>query len=203
MITQAKFLGQNAEAPSLNDALVQLAAIQMYRRMGPGRDGTPYHPNYFKRHKSDFVQALKNPNGKVITRLWRPMTCVICGESLPPNTTGDHVIPRSQGGKEGVENRVPLCKTCNYGTGGKHVSDLFEWLYKCDYDFSQINLDLMIVYARLRYQHATEDELQEDAPEYIIEAINGICGTLTRDCTNAGRKLSQSSQMIIYDVVDA
>lgn len=27
--------------------------------------------------------------------------------------TSDHVIPRSRGGGDGVENRVPLCATCN------------------------------------------------------------------------------------------
>jgi 5-methylcytosine-specific restriction endonuclease McrA len=171
---------------TLNDTLIQLAAIQTYSRLPLGKDGTPYHANYFKRHKAEFTQALKNPNGKVITRLWQPMTCIICGESLPENTVGDHVIPRSKGGKDGIENRVPLCKTCNYGAGGKHTRDLFEWLRSRQYNFSKISPDLMIVYARLRYQHATENELQENAPTYLIQAVDQIArATLTPACCDA------------------
>lgn len=31
--------------------------------------------------------------------------------------TSDHVVPRSRGGSDGVENRVPLCDRCNFLKG--------------------------------------------------------------------------------------
>jgi hypothetical protein len=40
-------------------------------------------------------------------------TCVYCGASYPGEMVIDHVIPRTLGGSEGLENLVVACPDCN------------------------------------------------------------------------------------------
>lgn len=49
--------------------------------------------------------------------------CAYCGD--PDGTTIDHVIPRSKGGTDDLENLRPACRTCNTSKGTKDVD---EWL---------------------------------------------------------------------------
>lgn len=50
--------------------------------------------------------------------------CVYCGAEYEDV---DHVIPRSQGGTNHVENLVPACRSCNRGVGGKFARTPAQW----------------------------------------------------------------------------
>ncbi|MEN9448441.1 MAG: hypothetical protein RJA25_1731 [Bacteroidota bacterium] len=54
---------------------------------------------------------------------WR---CVACGRSAEDNVIlhVDHIIPRSKGGKDELENYQTLCETCNIGKSNKDNTDL-------------------------------------------------------------------------------
>jgi hypothetical protein len=63
--------------------------------------------------------------GPVPARVYREVIssgpCVYCGK---PATTADHVRPLSRGGHEAEYNLVPACGPCNFGKGGRLLS---EW----------------------------------------------------------------------------
>lgn len=49
--------------------------------------------------------------------------CYYCGCGLDEsNFTVDHIIPRSKGGDNGLNNMVPCCRTCNTAKGSKILS---------------------------------------------------------------------------------
>lgn len=54
-------------------------------------------------------------------------TCHLCGT---PNsaTTADHVIPRSLGGSNTLDNLRPACASCNSGRGNRSVAEYREYL---------------------------------------------------------------------------
>lgn len=50
--------------------------------------------------------------------------CCYCGVSLTPGTrTIDHVIPRSLGGSNKIDNLVLACSPCNEEKGGVHSAN--------------------------------------------------------------------------------
>ena len=52
--------------------------------------------------------------------------CILCGA---PATDVHHVVFRSQGGKDDVNNVVCLCRACHeaaHGIGAKHYRELFK-----------------------------------------------------------------------------
>ncbi len=54
---------------------------------------------------------------------WR---CVACGRSAADNVVlhVDHIVPRSKGGKDTIENYQTLCNLCNVGKSNKDATDL-------------------------------------------------------------------------------
>jgi len=52
--------------------------------------------------------------------------CVACGRSAEDNIILhiDHIIPRSKGGKDEMDNYQTLCETCNIGKSNKDETDL-------------------------------------------------------------------------------
>lgn len=58
-------------------------------------------------------------------------TCVYCGREA---NEADHIIPKSKGGKDELNNLVAACKKCNAGLGNKDKSQVRvnwydkEWL---------------------------------------------------------------------------
>ncbi|OIP00735.1 MAG: hypothetical protein AUJ97_07710 [Bacteroidetes bacterium CG2_30_32_10] len=54
---------------------------------------------------------------------WR---CVACGQSADDNVILhiDHIIPRSKGGKDEINNYQTLCETCNIGKSNKDDTNL-------------------------------------------------------------------------------
>ena len=48
-------------------------------------------------------------------------TCQYCGSRS--NLTVDHVIPRSKGGSDSLENLRAACQRCNYGRGARDATE--------------------------------------------------------------------------------
>lgn len=74
-----------------------------------------------------FIRAF----GRLVIRdkLWRAVLmcdpCVYCGETA---AVLDHIMPRSQGGKDGIENRAPLCVRCDkYKADHGPIVFLWRW----------------------------------------------------------------------------
>jgi len=45
--------------------------------------------------------------------------CHLCGREIDGTVSVDHVIPRSQGGTDDIENLRPACQRCNSKRGNK------------------------------------------------------------------------------------
>lgn len=62
------------------------------------------------------------------TRKWRKLreqvfneygrACAYCGYEDPVMTV-DHILPRSRGGQDLLENLLPACRKCNYSRGNR------------------------------------------------------------------------------------
>jgi len=58
--------------------------------------------------------------------------CAYCGQSFssPVDMTTDHVVPRSKGGSDGRENKLPACATCNKTKGKRPLRYLRDALQR-------------------------------------------------------------------------
>jgi 5-methylcytosine-specific restriction endonuclease McrA len=70
----------------------------------------------------------RGSNGKITAAEWETLkakfgyTCLCCKRSEPEiKLTLDHVLPLAKGGKNVIENAQPLCGSCNYSKGAKHI----------------------------------------------------------------------------------
>ena len=61
-------------------------------------------------------------------------SCEYCGSK--DNLQWEHIIPKSKGGPDSIDNMVLSCQKCNLNKG---VKDLFEW-YANDYEIPRIAL---------------------------------------------------------------
>lgn len=96
-------------------------------------------------------------------------TCIVCDRPRPKTTTGDHLIPKSRGGKEGLPNYIALCRPCNSSKGNK---DFIEWWEFKGWKLEQAPVDVLCMYSRLRYQLCQSmNTLSDPAPEFLTESI--------------------------------
>lgn len=58
--------------------------------------------------------------------------CAYCGIDLLSldnfNSTIDHIIPKSKGGRENIDNLLPCCRTCNTSKGKKSIEQYRFWV---------------------------------------------------------------------------
>lgn len=68
-------------------------------------------------YERKYKEAMRAASGSFLPEDWELLLkvyggkCVACGGT--DQLTADHVIPVSFGGSNGIENRQPLCKSCN------------------------------------------------------------------------------------------
>lgn len=153
------------------DALAEMHAIQGWMRLPLDKNGRPYGPGYFR--KRNWHDYLKWRNRKVAYRLQAWRWCVACGEPIPEASTGDHLIPISQGGPDDATNYAPLCPRCNVSKGRR---DFWDWWLRKGLRVDQVDrtvmADLLCAYARLRYAQLSEAGLlYTKAPDYILQIL--------------------------------
>ena len=119
--------------------LLQLAMISVWRRPG-GSAFVPRNP----------YQVLYGENRRVTIRLIRSWTCFACGEKLPADSTGDHIVARAAGGSDALENFLPLCQPCNSSKGKK---DLLVWWHWKGWTLKRMPADVICAYARVLWTH--------------------------------------------------
>lgn len=52
--------------------------------------------------------------------MFKGKACCFCGQ---PAQSVDHLIPKSQGGKNSLDNMIPACKPCNSAKGSMALQD--------------------------------------------------------------------------------
>jgi hypothetical protein len=159
--------------------LVILNMVQTWPRVGVSKDGRPYGPGLFKKDDLElgYWEAIlqRGHNRKLTFRLLAWAHCLNCGAPMPEGSTGDHLIPLSEGGPAGAENYIPLDRVCNSSKGPR---DFWAWWYygqnKTLADVPhEILPDLLCAYARLRYHWLrARRELDLAAPNHILALIH-------------------------------
>lgn len=67
-------------------------------------------------------------------------SCFYCGAILNPTTyTEDHLIPRSRGGSNKLDNRVTCCRKCNCSKGNKTLEEYRTYLKSGFLDVDKVN----------------------------------------------------------------
>jgi hypothetical protein len=154
-------------------ALARLHAIESFRRVPLTSDGKPYGPGFFR--KRDWVGTLNGENRRVSLRLCR-MPCIRCKNPIGADSTGDHIIPLSDGGPAGAQNYLPLCRSHNASKGRK---DLFEWWIESGNNACDLDNDVICAYCRLKFSWLRERGKELDtAPDYLHTAITQLCDSL-------------------------
>jgi len=87
------------------------------------------------------------------------MNCEYCGKE-DGNLEWEHIIPRSKGGPDNIDNLVLSCKTCNLKKGTKN---LYEW-YDEEHNITRLALGkfLKILFEEYKRQEkldCTSEEL--------------------------------------------
>lgn len=90
----------------------------------PPRTPTPDEGHPSPRLASWSGRASAELTGLVLRTFGR--RCHICGLSEPPATTADHIIPRSKGGPDTVDNMRPAHKSCNSSRGARDLSEMIR-----------------------------------------------------------------------------
>ena len=157
------------------DALLRLAACQVWIRSGRAKDGRDYGAGRLRRVE-DFDNTLKNPGRKVQLRLANMHNCCACGVGVSPVADGDHHIPKSNGGPQDLSNYAPMCSRCNSKKGQK---DLLEWWAETGRPLRELHVDVIVAYARVKYNYlADRDTLESAAPLYIKPLLDSFAATL-------------------------
>lgn len=79
--------------------------------------GAPKNQNFpvKKRFTSDELACFERDN----------FTCHYCGDT--DGLTIDHVVPRSRGGQDCLNNYLTACHSCNASKRGKSYQDFLDW----------------------------------------------------------------------------
>ena len=137
--------------------LLQLAAISVWRM--PGGSGFV---------SKNWYQVLFSDNRRVIIRLIRSWTCCCCGERLPENSTGDHILARANGGTDSLSNFLPLCPPCNSSKGSK---DLLVWWRSAGRKLNSLSVDVICAYARIRFKFLHDAKLLDEPADPLAVAL--------------------------------
>ena len=84
--------------------------------------------------------------------------CAYCGWKLSDEDyTADHIIPRSRGGNNAIENLLPSCRSCNSSKGMKTLEEFRlwrQWEDVCrDQRFSLAQMDWLLANTNIAEMH--------------------------------------------------
>jgi hypothetical protein len=99
-----------------------------------------------------------------VAKIQNPDVCWYCGAkvSSPKELTIDHIIPRSKGGDNSMDNIFMVCKSCN---SSKHDMDVLEWFFIKKNQWPPI--EVIAHYLKQIYNYATTNELMDKALEEV------------------------------------
>jgi hypothetical protein len=154
-------------------AIVGLYLLNDYRRAA-NNGGAPA-PEWFQRH--GVLIGLSTPTTRrAALRLARLQFCIGCGENVAVDSEGDHIIPVSRGGPAGLENYIPMCRSCNASKGNR---DLFEWWLDKERSFAAMHPDAVTAYCRLMLPRLSyERTLHKPAPPALMAALGQLAASL-------------------------
>ena len=160
-------------------ALTKLWAWQHWYRI-TNREGRHYGISFLRKGFDSAPKSLQSNSRDTVRRLNLLGNCINCGAAVPPNSTGDHIIPLAKGGPQSSENFEPLCRRCNSSKGD---NDLLEWWIERQHKtIDTLNLDALCIYLRFTYQMLErQNKLQETAPSYCEAAILQAGATMQQD----------------------
>lgn len=148
--------------------------LQEFERAHCNKSDRGYYPPgfFFGKHR---LKGIKAESRKVIDRLARLHECIVCSTPLSQNSTGDHVVALAKGGRNSLENFIPLCRNHNSSKGSK---DLIEWAVDKGY-IDRFTPDVLCVYAREMYiTLRRKGELEEAADPCFFNAVREIAVAL-------------------------
>jgi len=151
--------------------LLKIAIFQSWIRLD-GRYSEGYLINFAAGNNA--AKTLKNPNRKTSIQLAKYGKCIVCGKTPSKNSTGDHIIPLSDGGENDATNYWPMCRNDNSSKGQRDFAEWFIRDKKRDI-FSidkTILADVLCSYARLKYIHLLRHDKLHDSPEPGIRALH-------------------------------
>ena len=158
-------------------SLLSFAAAQMWMRSPCDPHGQPYDPGYFTNPKrlEGFEKTLKRSGRTVLLRLANLHRCYSCDEPVNPLADGDHVIPKCEGGPDGIQNFAPMCPYCNSRKGKFDL--MYWWWAKKGKTLLDLNPDVIVVYVRGKYTQLLERGTLEEQPDAATELLLGHFAT--------------------------
>ncbi len=172
---------------NIAEALIRLHAMQTYRRIVE-ESGKAYGPGLIRRR--NWVRGVQEQENRRVSLRLSKMPCIKCGTVLSASSTGDHIVPLTKGGPAGAQNYLPLCGKCNASKGSL---DLLFWWQKQGRSVADLPHDVICAYARLAWQHVYTDRLEEEAPEFLHQAVSSLLATLPVQCQKAINEIAYRS----------
>lgn len=126
----------------------------------------PKKSNFTVRHKKELIAAHGNK-------------CIKCGESDPSKIQWHHVLPKSLGGEDSIENIVPLCVKCHalehgHGCyvdtkkGGRPKNKQMDFGLYLAYIFYLTDIETKIL---LGWDRGTSTHIQDSIPQDFKEML--------------------------------
>ena len=101
-----------------------------------------------------------------IAKIQSPNVCWYCGKKVdnPKELTIDHIIPRSKGGDNSMDNIFMVCKTCN---SSKRDMDVMEWFFTQREEFPP--LAVIAHYIKQIYLYASGNNLMDKPLDEVCQ----------------------------------
>lgn len=156
-------------------ALIRLHALEAWRRLPLAGDGRPYGPGFFATRDWEGTLA-RGENRRVSLRLAALGECLGCQTPMAPGSTGDHLVPKAEGGPDGAQNYLPLCRSCNSSKGKR---DLLEWWVAAGKAPVTLTPDALCAYTRLRFKQCeAAGTLDDPARPALVAVVEGLAQDL-------------------------
>ena len=160
-----------ADPLSWAQALVGLYLLANFRYASDDARGKTPAPCFFT-HQGVLAGLTAGTTRRVALRLARRTGCLACGKELRPGSTGDHIIPVSAGGPQGLENYIPLCASHNASKGTKDLLEFWRYIGR---PACELPADALIAYSRLMFVRVRDrDLLRANASPEAYEVVEEL-----------------------------